>query len=129
MDPESALDATRNVGIRDGSIVAISESALDGTIVVDVSGLVVAPGFIDLHAHGQDLFSSRLQAQDGVTTALELEGGAGNVEEWYARRDGRAVLNYGAKLEGRTTDSVIDALLKEVTPDNVSVASTLEETR
>ncbi|WP_419857894.1 amidohydrolase family protein [Candidatus Palauibacter irciniicola] len=96
MDPESGLDAVRHVGIRGGTIAAISESPLDGETVVDVSGLVVAPGFIDLHAHGQDLFSSQLQAQDGVTTALELEGGTGDVDEWYASRDGKAAIHYGA---------------------------------
>ncbi len=96
MDPESGLDAVRHVEIRNGTITAISESPLDGETVVDVSGLVVAPGFIDLHAHGQDLFSSRLQARDGVTAALELESGTGDVEEWYASREGRAVIHYGA---------------------------------
>ena len=96
MDPESGLDAVRHVGIRGGTIAAISESPLDGETVVDVSGLVVAPGFIDLHAHGQDLFSSQLQARDGVTTALELESGTGDVEEWYASREGKAAIHYGA---------------------------------
>ena len=96
MDPESGLDAVRHVGIRDGTIAAISESPLEGETVVDVTGLVVAPGFIDLHAHGQDLFSSRLQARDGVTTALELESGTGDVEEWYASREGKAAIHYGA---------------------------------
>ncbi len=96
MDPESGLDAVRDVGIRDGTIAAVSESPLDGETVVDVSGLVVAPGFIDLHAHGQDLFSSQLQAQDGVTTALELESGTGDVDEWYASREGKAAIHYGA---------------------------------
>ena len=96
MDPESGLDAVRHLGIRGGTIVAISESPLEGDSVVDVSGLVVAPGFIDLHAHGQDPFSSRLQARDGVTTALELESGTGDVEEWYASREGKAAIHYGA---------------------------------
>ena len=96
MDPESGLDAVRHVGIRDGTIAAISPSPLEGTTVVDVSGLVVAPGFIDLHAHGQDLYSSRLQARDGVTTALELEGGTGDVEAWYAEREGKAAIHYGS---------------------------------
>ena len=96
MDPESGLDAVRHVGILNGQIAAISETLLRGDVEVDVTGLVVAPGFIDLHAHGQDLFSSRLQVRDGVTTALELEGGADDIEDWYAQREGRAVINYGA---------------------------------
>ena len=64
MDPESALDAVRNVGIRGGRIAAISEKPLDGRTKVDVAGLVVAPGFIDLHSHGQDDENYRFKARD-----------------------------------------------------------------
>lgn len=96
MDPESGLDAVRDVGIRDGKIAAVSEAPLRARETVDVSGLVVAPGFIDLHAHGQDEFSSRLQAQDGVTTALELETGVWPVAPWYASKEGRSFIHFGA---------------------------------
>ena len=70
-------------GITGGSIAAISAEPLVGREVVDISGHVVAPGFIDLHAHGQDVFSRDLQVRDGVTTALELESGTWPVAEWY----------------------------------------------
>ena len=76
MDPETGLDAVRNVGIREGKIVRVSTEALSGRRVIRTGGLVVAPGFIDLHQHGQDLASQRVKALDGVTTALELEIGA-----------------------------------------------------
>jgi dihydroorotase len=98
MDPESGLDAIRYVGINGSRIAAISSAPLRGRQVVDVQGLVVGPGFVDLHAHGQDSVSSRLQARDGVTTALELEGGTGRVPGWYQARAGRAVINYGATV-------------------------------
>jgi dihydroorotase len=98
MDPESGLDAVRHVGIIGGSIAAISAQPLDGREMVNVGGLVVAPGFIDLHAHGQDPVSSRFQAMDGVTTALELEGGVSPVAQWYADREGRWIINYGATV-------------------------------
>jgi len=98
MDPASGLDGVRNVGIKDGRIAAISMAALEGRDVVNAAGLVVAPGFIDLHAHGQDPESSKWQAHDGVTTALELEGGALRVAEWYAERTGKARLNFGATV-------------------------------
>jgi N-acyl-D-aspartate/D-glutamate deacylase len=96
IDPESKLDAIRNVGISGGAIRAVSESPLQGRTTVDARGLVVAPGFIDLHSHGQDAENYRYKAADGVTTALELEVGVGDVDAWYAERAGRALINYGA---------------------------------
>src|SRR5258708_25229394 len=75
MDPESGLDAVRNVGIRDGKIVEISEKPLSGKQIFNAHGLVVAPGFIDLHEHGQEPRNYEFQAHDGVTTSLELEAG------------------------------------------------------
>ena len=98
MDPESGLDAVRDVGIIDGTIVTISEIPIEATEIIDASGLVLAPGFIDLHAHGQDAVSNRLQALDGVTTALELELGVYPVADWIASREGDAVIHYGASV-------------------------------
>ncbi|MGQ0733105.1 MAG: amidohydrolase family protein, partial [Acidobacteriota bacterium] len=98
MDPASGLDAVRHVGIRGGQIAVVSATPLLGTTTVDVSGLVVAPGFIDPHAHAQTLEGNRFQARDGVTTALELESGAMPMSDWYRSREGRALLNYGATI-------------------------------
>jgi dihydroorotase len=96
MDPASGLDAVRHVGIRGTEIAAISDTPLLAKSTIDVSGLVVAPGFIDPHAHAQTLEGNRFQARDGVTTALELESGALPIGDWYATREGQALLNYGA---------------------------------
>ena len=98
MDPESGLDAIRNVGIRGDRIVEISQRTLRGQEVVNASGLVVAPGFIDPHAHGQTNRSNEFQAHDGVTTALELESGKAFLREWLALRTGNAVINFGASV-------------------------------
>jgi hypothetical protein len=95
MDPETGLDAVRNVGIRDGKIVRISSETLSGRRVLHASGLVVAPGFIDLHQHGQDLPSQRVKALDGVTTALELEIGARDVVQFLKTKEGHALIHYG----------------------------------
>jgi N-acyl-D-aspartate/D-glutamate deacylase len=98
MDPESNLDAVRHIGIRAGKIAAISVRPLHGRTVVEAKGLVVAPGFIDLHSHGQDDENYRYKARDGVTTALEMEVGVSPVAAWYARRDGKSLINFGATV-------------------------------
>jgi dihydroorotase len=103
MDPETGTDAIRHVGVRGDSIVALSASPLEsrlrpGGTRLDASGLVVAPGFIDLHAHGQSARANEFQAHDGVTTALELEGGAALMSRWLASRAGKAVVHYGASV-------------------------------
>jgi N-acyl-D-aspartate/D-glutamate deacylase len=95
MDPESGLDAVRNVGIRDGKIVEISEKPLQAKQSIDAHGQAVAPGFIDLHEHGQEPRNYEFQAHDGVTTSLELEVGTEDVAGWYARRAGKALINFG----------------------------------
>ncbi|MBI2825155.1 MAG: amidohydrolase family protein [Planctomycetia bacterium] len=95
IDPASGLDAVRNVGIADGSIKAITAEKLDGAARIDARGLVVAPGFIDLHSHGQDDENYRCKAMDGVTTALELEIGTGDVDAWYAAREGKSLVHFG----------------------------------
>ena len=98
MDPASGLDAVRNVGVRDGKIAVISAGRLQGKSTIDVRGLVVAPGFIDLHSHGQTPESYRFKARDGVTTALEMEVGVSPVPSWYAEREGRSLINFGATV-------------------------------
>jgi len=88
MDPETGLDAVRNVGIRGGKIVRITSDSLTARRVIHTAGLVVAPGFIDLHQHAQDLASQRVKAMDGVTTALELEIGAPDVAQFLKENRG-----------------------------------------
>lgn len=98
MDPASGLDAPRHVGITAGKIAAISATPLAGRTVVDVSGQVVAPGFIDLHAHGQTRGDLELKARDGVTTALDLEWGVYPVAPWYAQFASGLPINFGATV-------------------------------
>lgn len=94
IDPATHLDAARNVAILKGRIAAISKAPLKGKEQIDVSGLVVAPGFIDLHAHGQNNFGQAYQVRDGVTTALELEIGDYPLDA-LREREGKSIINYG----------------------------------
>jgi N-acyl-D-glutamate deacylase len=97
VDPQTGLDAMRHVGIKGGRIAAISQRPLGGKELLKADGLVVAPGFIDLHAHGQQLPAAWVQAFDGVTTALELESGVLPVGRYYElmASEGRPI-NYGS---------------------------------
>jgi len=100
MDPASALDGPRNIGLTGGRIAIITRHAIQGRDTIDARGLVVAPGFIDLHAHGQTAETYRFYALDGVTTALELELGTSDVAAWYREREagGGERINYGVSI-------------------------------
>ena len=95
IDPETNLDAVRDVGITGGRIAAISAEPLRGTAVIEARGLVVSPGFIDLHTHVNDSTTYRLAAQEGVTSAFELEIGAPDVAAFLDARRGKAAINFG----------------------------------
>lgn len=98
MDPESKLDAVRHIGIRAGRIEALSETPLQGTRAIDATNHVVAPGFIDLHEHGQQEESYAMMVRDGVTSAFELEVGTADVKAWYAARQAGQIVNHGASV-------------------------------
>jgi N-acyl-D-aspartate/D-glutamate deacylase len=96
IDPETNLDAVRDVGIRGDMIARISAQPLTGTRVIDARGLVVAPGFIDLHQHAHTQEGYLLMAMDGVTTALELEIGVPDIHRFVDARRGRSPIHFGA---------------------------------
>jgi dihydroorotase len=98
IDPETKMDAIKNIGIRNKQVAQISSEPLIGKENINVKGLIVAPGFIDLHVHGRSNVEQEFQMHDGVTTALELEWGIEHLGKWYASRGGKALINYGASV-------------------------------
>jgi N-acyl-D-aspartate/D-glutamate deacylase len=98
IDPESGLDDVRNVGVRGGTIQVITAGGITGRMTVDARGLVVAPGFVDLNqlSHAPD--AQRAKVLDGVTAAFAMMEGAGDVDEWYAAREGVSLVHFGAAI-------------------------------
>ncbi len=95
MDPETNFDGVRNIGIKDGQIVAITKDAIKGKETIDASNHVVAPGFIEGHQHATDPFSRKVNLRDGLTTQMDFEAGAGDIAKWYADAEGKTQANYG----------------------------------
>lgn len=99
IDPETGLDAVRNVGIKGGKIAAVTEDPIQGKESIDAKGHVVCPGFIDMHQHNTGYaFGQKLALRDGVTTPMELELGIYPVKPWYESMAGKSRTNYGASV-------------------------------
>ncbi|MBO9450280.1 aminoacylase [Tropicibacter sp. R16_0] len=95
MDPETGFDQVANVGINNGWITAITADTIEGVETIDATNHVVAPGFIDLEQHGIDPWGIKVNLRDGVTTQMDFEIGALNIDEWYAKRTGTTQANFG----------------------------------
>ena len=98
MDPETGFDAVANVGVNNGFVTKITQQDIDGDRVIDATGHVVAPGFIDYHSHAQSPFGHKLYVRDGVTTPLDLEVGAFPVADFYEFWEGNSFVNYGTNV-------------------------------
>jgi N-acyl-D-glutamate deacylase len=116
MDPETGLDAVRNVGIRGDTVARITTEPLQGARTIDARGLVVAPGFIELFQHAHDPESYRLNALDGVTSSLDLEVVNGGILDTKAFT-GHALLHYGTNAgHGAARQAVFDASVAAAVP-------------
>jgi N-acyl-D-aspartate/D-glutamate deacylase len=96
IDPASGRDEVADIGITGRSIAAISTAPLQGRRTLDAKGMVVSPGFIDLHAHAQNPKGEYYQLLDGVTTSMDMEIGTMPIADFFASLQGKALINFGA---------------------------------
>ncbi len=89
IDPANSVMSKLNIGIADGRIAAVASEDLSGKKELDCSGLIVAPGFIDMHMHedpinetGMDFDHciSECMLRMGVTTAIGGNCGLGPID-------------------------------------------------
>ena len=122
MDPETNFDDIRNVGVKDGKIALITESEIKGKEVIDATGLVVAPGFIEEHNHWCRPLGYKLLLRDGVTTSMDIEAGVfgPRVDEWYKMHEGDSQVNYGTASSHEFARSMVTQGVRALdTPDGI----------
>lgn len=112
MDPETMFDAVRNVGIKDGKIAKITKKNIKGKDTINAEGHVVAPGFIDTHYHALDELAVKMAIRDGVTTGMDLEWGALNIDKWYAAKKDKWPMNYGTAISQEGVRMIVHDNLK-----------------
>ena len=98
MDPETNFDGIANIGIRRGKITHISTERLKANRIIDARGLVVSPGFIDIHSHTPTRLGEHLSVLDGVTTQLDLEAGSYPPADYGYQYKAGAQLHYGSSV-------------------------------
>ncbi len=122
MDPETMFDAVSNVGIKDGKIATITNNEIKGSESIDATGHVIAPGFIDTHYHALDGLAVKMAMRDGVTTGMDLEWGALNIDEWYAAKKDAWPMNYGTAISHEGARMIVHDKLDMQGPIDASAA-------
>jgi N-acyl-D-amino-acid deacylase len=126
-----------NIRIRDGKITDIGVvKPAPGETVLDVKGMIVAPGFVDLQNHSAAALDkdhgATTQVSQGITTALLGADGTGpySVEQFMARFDERAPALNIATLVGHATvrrQIMGDDYKRAALPDEISRMALLIE--
>lgn len=95
MDPESGFDQVANVGIDGTTIAKLSDAPLQGRTEIDATGLVVAPGFIDILSYEPNDYGIWFKIADGVTTNLGMHGINLRAKEFFSRYAGASPAHFG----------------------------------
>ena len=124
MDPASGFDRVANVGVDGKQVTLISTEELKGRKKIDASGLVVAPGFIDILSYDPNDYGAWFKIADGVTTNLLMHGGTVvSAAEWFSRWEGQTPVHIGGAFDASlarealgigTTEAANDAQIQQL---------------
>lgn len=122
VDPDSGWDRQADVGIDGGTVTSISVEPLTGARTIDATGLVVAPGFIDLLSYEPEDTGAFLKIADGVTTNLGMHGINAHSSDFLARFTGSCAVHFGGAFDEPWARSALFdlAIDEEPTPDVVA---------
>lgn len=100
IDPASGTYRAYNVLVRGDRIASITDAPVQADHIIDASGLIVAPGFIDILASlPPSREPQRYKVMDGVTTVVSMHGGPVEIPGWYASFEAQGSLtNYGTTV-------------------------------
>lgn len=134
IDPERLTRSTGNVGILAGKIAAVTKQQICGNQEIDASGLIVAPGFIDIHGHVDlDVYCGELSLRQGITTTIGGNCGFSplDVEDFFAAHEKNGFIINQAEMVGhsislREAVGAVDPLMP-ATPAQLSRMETMVE--
>ena len=109
VDPESGVDAVQDVLVKKGKVAEVGKSLKAGknTRVVDAAGMLVLPGFVDLHAHFRT--PGREDEEDIATASAAAAAGGYVVAFGMANTD--PVVDTATILTGLAQRASVDALV------------------
>ncbi len=113
IDPESGFDAIADVGIDGKTITAISLAPLQSSGArIDATGMVVAPGFIDILSYNPNGYGEWFKIQDGVTTNLCMHGVDVSGESFFRQVEqlGGSPVHYGGASDNDKVRNTIAGL-------------------
>lgn len=90
IDPKRLKSTIGNIGILNGKISTITREDISGDIELEVTGKIVCPGIIDIHAHVEgNSDCAKVLAAMGVTTVYNGNCGMSpeNLKEFYSKHE------------------------------------------
>jgi len=129
IDPDSGFDAIANIGINGDSIRLVSNQTLTGESKIDATGLVVAPGFIDVLSYPTNGYGEWYKIADGVTSNLCMHGIDNPMEKFLENtKIQNPPVNYGGAVDHYHHRKILGVGIQRTTEKERRILLELAET-